>query len=68
MSSDIAEEDFHPNDYQPVMDIDDQRADIPNLIYPFTIIMSICTISAVAYLSLSKFQNKIYLKIHNNFI
>ena len=68
MSSDIAEEDFHPNDYQPVMDIDDQRADIPNLIYPFTIIMSICTISAVAYLSLSKFQNKIYLKIHYNFI
>ena len=68
MSSDIAEEDFHPNDYQLVMDIDDQRADIPNLIYPFTIIMSICTISAVAYLSLSKFQNKIYLKIHYNFI
>ena len=68
MSSDIAEEDFHPNDYQLVMDIDDQRAGIPNRIYPFTIIMSICTISAVAYLSLSKFQNKIYLKIHYNFI
>ena len=68
MSSDIAEEDFHPNDYQLVMDIDDQRADIPNLIYPFTIIMSICTISAVAYLSLSKFQNKIYLNFKSNFI
>lgn len=50
----LEDDDPNPSEYQLVMDGDELEMDIPNLIYPFSIIMSTCTISAAAYISLSK--------------
>ena len=54
MNVSLESDDPNPSEYQLVMDGDESEMDIPNLIYPFTIIMSTCIISAAAYISLSK--------------
>ena len=51
---DAEDDDLNPSEYQLLMDDEEPETDIPNLIYPFTIIMTICTVSTAAYLSLSK--------------
>ena len=50
---DAGDADLNPSEYQLVMDDEEPEEGIPNLIYPFTIIMTICTVSTAAYLSLS---------------
>ena len=50
---DGGDDDLNPSEYQLVMDDEDPDQGIPNLIYPFTIIMTVCTVSTAAYLSLS---------------
>ena len=54
MNVSLEDDNPNPSEYQLVIDGDEPEMDIPNLIYPFTIIMSTCTISAAAYISLSK--------------
>ena len=51
---DAEDDDLNPSEYQLLMDDEEPGTEIPNLIYPFTIIMTICTVSTAAYLSLSK--------------
>ena len=59
---DAEDDDLNPSEYQLLMDDEDPETDIPNLIYPFTIIMTICTVSTAAYLSLSIKAEFKYLK------